>query len=66
MRDQVLIQWSGKGKEEATWEEKDVIQNQFPEFNLEDKVASSEGGIARGKNKRQWIVYTRKRKCPNS
>ncbi|GAU28744.1 hypothetical protein TSUD_372530 [Trifolium subterraneum] len=44
---QVLIQWTDKAVEEATWEDMVTIANQFPEFNLEDKVALLEGGIVR-------------------
>ncbi|MCI74538.1 RNA-directed DNA polymerase (Reverse transcriptase), partial [Trifolium medium] len=40
---QVLIQWTGKAVEEATWEDMVTMNNQFPEFNLEDKVAFLEG-----------------------
>ncbi|KAF2287483.1 hypothetical protein GH714_000855 [Hevea brasiliensis] len=41
---QILIQWKGKPEEEATWMNLVDIQNQFPSFNLEDKVGLSERG----------------------
>lgn len=44
---QVLIQWQGKSKDEATWEDLAVIQEQFTDFNLEDKVHALEGSIVR-------------------
>ncbi|RZB98082.1 Transposon Ty3-G Gag-Pol polyprotein isoform B [Glycine soja] len=48
---QVLIRWHGKSEEEATWENVDVIQTLFPEFNLEDKVHSLEGSIVRSQDR---------------
>ncbi|MCI05977.1 hypothetical protein A2U01_0027032, partial [Trifolium medium] len=36
---QVLIKWNGRTMDEATWEDIVNVKNQFPEFNLEDKVA---------------------------
>jgi hypothetical protein len=44
---QVLVHWKGKTTEEATWEEEIMIRNQFPKFNLEDKVAAEGEGIDR-------------------
>ena len=35
---EVLIQWHNQPVEEATWEEFEVLQQQFPAFHLEDKV----------------------------
>lgn len=73
---QCLIKWQGKSKDEATWEDELTILNQFPAFNLEDKVVSQEGGIDRTQNDswaqknvqadpglhrpRIWRVYTRR------
>ena len=62
---QVLIRWHGKSEEEATWENVDVIQNLFPEFNLEDKVHSLEGSIVRSQDRPViWRVYSRRKKAP--
>ena len=36
---EVLIGWSEGTLESATWEQATLIQEQFPEFHLEDKVA---------------------------
>ncbi|RDX68892.1 hypothetical protein CR513_52072, partial [Mucuna pruriens] len=47
---------------EATWEDMDTIQGQFPYFNLEDKVASIPGGIDRPNSDRPMKVYVRKNK----
>jgi len=41
---QVLIQWTGQPAEQATWEDMTLIRSQFPEFRLEDKPLSEEGG----------------------
>jgi len=43
----VLIQWKGLPPLEATWEPYDMLQQQFPDFHLEDKVSSMGGGIDR-------------------
>jgi len=56
-RPQVLIQWKDKGVETATWEDVTTIQQQFPDFNLEDKVAQPEGS-----NDRILKVYVRRNK----
>ncbi|KZV19421.1 hypothetical protein F511_08762 [Dorcoceras hygrometricum] len=44
---QVLIRWKGRTDEEDTWEEVAALQNQFPDFSLEDKAISKEAGIVR-------------------
>lgn len=44
---QVLIQWTNRTVDEATWEDMETITNQFPEFNLEDKVLFLERSIVR-------------------
>ncbi|QHO57596.1 Chromo domain-containing protein [Arachis hypogaea] len=43
-QEQVLIQWHGVPAEAATWEPYEEIQQQFPTFNLEDKVFFKGGG----------------------
>ncbi|KAL6532339.1 hypothetical protein OROGR_014309 [Orobanche gracilis] len=40
---EVLIRWKDLLEYEATWEPYDMINRQFPEFNLEDKVHVWEG-----------------------
>lgn len=35
---EVLIRWSEGTPESATWEQATLIQEQFPEFHLKDKV----------------------------
>src|ERR1044072_5787366 len=58
---QVLIHWHGKSKDEATWEDTTVIQEQFPDFNLEDKVHALGGSIVRVQEKPPiWKVYSRR------
>ncbi|KAJ1378956.1 Chromo-like domain superfamily [Sesbania bispinosa] len=44
---QWLVQWRNQSVDEATWEDASLIQDQFPEFSLEDK-ALVEGGIMIG------------------
>ncbi|KAL4576939.1 hypothetical protein LXL04_013040 [Taraxacum kok-saghyz] len=38
--EQWLVQWSGGTTEEATWEDRTTIENQFPDTSLEDKTFS--------------------------
>jgi hypothetical protein len=40
---EVLIHWHGLSPVEATWEEQKFIQEQFPNFSLEDKGIVREG-----------------------
>ncbi|KOM57691.1 hypothetical protein LR48_Vigan11g072400 [Vigna angularis] len=54
---QVLIQWQDGGLDGATWEEEQYIRQQFPDFNLEDKVDLGEEG-----NVRPLKVYMRRNK----
>ncbi|CAM8992550.1 unnamed protein product [Rhodiola kirilowii] len=42
---QWLVKWTGLPDSEATWEFKDELTTEFPNFHLEDKVASDGGGI---------------------
>ncbi|KAD3336176.1 hypothetical protein E3N88_31695 [Mikania micrantha] len=42
---ELLIQWYGWPKEEATWESHDIILQQFPSFRLEDKSSFGAGSI---------------------
>ncbi|XP_073223389.1 uncharacterized protein [Cicer arietinum] len=62
---QVLIQWQQKPAEEATWEDVNTIQNQFPEFNLKDKVELEGEGIDRNNEdvnmNKPLLVYYRKK-----
>jgi hypothetical protein len=44
---QVLVHWKGKSAEEVTWEDTIRMRNQFPLFNLGDKVIPEEDGIDR-------------------
>lgn len=40
-------EWQDKLYCDATWEEAEFIQKQFPSFHLEDKVSVNLGGIVR-------------------
>ena len=61
---QILVSWNEGDKDAATWEDVKIIQDQFPEFNLEDKVVLSEGSNVRtqlkGNKERVWKVYQRR------
>jgi hypothetical protein len=41
---QVLVKWAGLPHTEATWENQEEQQGNFPNFNLEDKVNFNGGG----------------------
>lgn len=45
--EQALIKWVGQSQDDATWVEVVSFQQQFLDFNLEDKVVSKEEGIVR-------------------
>lgn len=49
-REQVLIKWVGQSMDDATWLEVEPFQQQFPDFNLGDKVVSKRERIVREKN----------------
>ncbi|KOM33390.1 hypothetical protein LR48_Vigan01g294600 [Vigna angularis] len=55
-REQVLVEWQEGGADSATWEDRSLMQEQFPEFDLGDKV-----GFQEGSNVREWRVYERKK-----
>ncbi|KAI5404052.1 hypothetical protein KIW84_051265 [Lathyrus oleraceus] len=75
---QLLIHWKGKTVEEATWEDYVMLKSQFPQFNLEDKVAVEERSIDRNNDNnlqlpgqlihhtssgpKVWKVYSRRGK----
>ena len=40
-----MIQWFGLSVSEATWEDMERLQLDFPTFNLEEKVNFNGGGI---------------------
>ncbi|KAL9432564.1 hypothetical protein AB3S75_027572 [Citrus x aurantiifolia] len=40
---QVLVQWTDSSPENATWENFGTFCQQYPAFNLEDKVSFQEG-----------------------
>nr|GEU80871.1 retrotransposon-related protein [Tanacetum cinerariifolium] len=68
---QWLIQWQQGTIEDATWEDAYVIQNQFPNFRLEDKPVSYKAGIDKKNDNIQpldipagpgtWKVYKREK-----
>jgi hypothetical protein len=40
---EVLVQWKGAGRDDATWENLWRLSKSYPDFDLEDKVAPREG-----------------------
>jgi len=40
----ILVQWVGRGLAEATWESLESFKERYPDFQLEDKLFSQEGG----------------------
>ncbi|GJR17892.1 ty3-gypsy retrotransposon protein [Tanacetum coccineum] len=59
---EVLIRWKDLPGYEATWEPLENIQQQFPEFHLEDKVILWEGGSDRNHGAKWAKVYKRRSK----
>ncbi|WVY89838.1 hypothetical protein V8G54_035352 [Vigna mungo] len=59
---QSLIEWQIGGPDGATWEDEVTMREQFPDFNLGDKVGLEEAGIDRPIDKQGWIVYERRNK----
>ena len=55
---EVLVRWKGLPEFEASWESAAAIKQQFPHFNLEDKVVLEPGGIDR----RPPVLFTYKRR----
>jgi len=65
---QLLLKWNEGERDTTTWEDVTTIKEQFPEFNLEDKVVLIEGSIVRTENKNKentWKVYHRRNKNRN-
>ena len=56
---EVLISWKGLPPHEATWEDCQYFKQQFPDFQLEDKVALEVESNARSPI---FITYSRKKK----
>ncbi|KAL4578746.1 hypothetical protein LXL04_014877 [Taraxacum kok-saghyz] len=55
--DEILVQWNGLPVQEATWEVKSQIQQQFPDFHLEDKVGFRGAGIDMNQQGRWSKIY---------
>lgn len=55
----MLISWKGLPPHEATWEDCQYFKQQFPDFQLEDKVALEVESNARSPI---FITYSRKKK----
>lgn len=56
---EVLIKWKGLPPYEATWEPFELLQQQFPDFHLEDMVTRWVGGIDKPPVR---FTYVRRRK----
>ncbi|XP_063935341.1 transposon Tf2-1 polyprotein isoform X1 [Daucus carota subsp. sativus] len=60
---EVLIKWKGLSDFEASWEEADLIANQFPNFHLEDKVSLwGRSNVIHSEAAKGPLVYSRKKK----
>ncbi|KAD2805797.1 hypothetical protein E3N88_39174 [Mikania micrantha] len=73
MVEQLLVQWQNQTTEEATWEEKDWLTNQFPNLSLEVKTLKE--GAGNDTNDEGWEkaqkppilhVYSRRGKVGNT
>lgn len=60
---EVLVKWVNMPLFEATWERAEVIDEQFPEFHLEDKVKVLVGVVQRTakRNHMPHLTYTMRR-----
>ncbi|XP_028780228.1 uncharacterized protein LOC114736538 [Neltuma alba] len=58
---ELLVQWTDKPIEEATWEDYDLLAAQFPQFRLEDKSFFREGSNDRTPGKFK-LTYSRRQK----
>ncbi|WVZ00664.1 hypothetical protein V8G54_026733 [Vigna mungo] len=56
----LLVEWQERGLEGATWEDKMTVREQYPNFNIGDKVGVQGEGIDKDKNR--WLVYERRKK----
>ena len=65
-QDELLIQWKGLPDFESSWEWKRVIQGQFPEFDLEDKVNFAEGSNVSYEAIRPPLLYEYSRRKKSS
>ncbi|KAI4357382.1 hypothetical protein L6164_001334 [Bauhinia variegata] len=54
---QVLIKWRNQPLSEATWEDEEIIQGQFPKFSLEDKAVSPPEDIVRNNEGEGSVGY---------
>ncbi|KFK23310.1 hypothetical protein AALP_AAs43195U000200 [Arabis alpina] len=61
-QEEVLIKWKGLPDCDSTWEWSGVIQEQFPSFNLEDKVSFKEAGIVTSISEKTPIVHHYRRR----
>ena len=65
---QLLIKWNKGERDTTKWEDMTTIKEQFPEFNLDDKIVVSEGSNVRTEKKNKEMtrkVYHRKNKNRN-
>lgn len=55
--EELLIKWAGLTEADCTWEWKSMIEKQFPELDLEDKVSFNGGGNVTYEARRPPILY---------
>ena len=59
---ELLIHWKNRPPEEDSWEDYDLLQQQFPEFRLEDKSTFKRGCNDRTPVKEKpWLTYARRK-----
>ena len=66
---QVFIKWKGRHAEGATWEDRSNMMQQFPAFNLEDKVLFQRGIVRQEESftvAKLLLRYSRKNKMRRS
>ena len=61
-KEEVLIKWKGLPSHDCTWEEVSVMREQFPSFDLEDKVNFEERGIVTYEAERPPILFQYRRR----
>ena len=60
--EEVLVKWNGLPAADCTWEWKSVMEKQFPELDLEDKVSFNGGSNVMYEAIRPPIIHHYKRR----
>ncbi|WZY74607.1 hypothetical protein YC2023_020991 [Brassica napus] len=65
-QEEVLVQWEGLPAHDCTWEEVSVMKDQFPQFDLEDKINFEGPGIDTYEAERPPILFHYRRRGQTS